>query len=269
MDDRRNCFPARELLDLRMAGVEISEVSSFVERETGKISLDVVSDSWIIFSDGFRRGFLHQFTERVFDLFTSSLLLLIMSPVLIITALAIWIESGGREPIFYGQPRVGFKGKVFNLLKFRSMNVNAEADGKAKWASSKDPRVTFTGAIIRRFRIDELPQIINILRGEMSFVGPRPERPQFVDMLAEQIPYYRERHSVKPGLAGWAQIAYPYGASIDDARQKLQYDLYYIKNHSLIFDLLILLQTLDVVVWGRGSRMESYAHEGAEGSTSA
>lgn len=259
MDNRRDCFPSRDLLDCRLAGFEITNVTSFVEREAGKVSLEVISDGWIIFSDGFRRGPIHMVSERIFDIFASLILLLVMSPVLLITSALLWVESFGREPIFYRQERVGYKGRKFDLLKFRSMRVDAEEDGTARWAVSDDPRVTLIGGFIRRFRIDELPQIINILRGDMSFVGPRPERPQFVDMLSEQIPYYNERHSVKPGLAGWAQLAYPYGSSIDDARQKLQYDLYYIKNHSVILDLFILLQTLDVVVWGRGSRMEAHA----------
>ncbi|MDP6435924.1 MAG: TIGR03013 family PEP-CTERM/XrtA system glycosyltransferase [Gammaproteobacteria bacterium] len=263
MDNRRDCFPSRELLDCRLAGFEITNVTSFVEREAGKVSLEVISDGWIIFSDGFRRGPIHIVSERIFDIFTSLLLLLVMSPVMVLTAIALWLESFGREPVLYRQQRVGYKGRSFHLLKFRSMHVDAEVDGAARWASSDDPRVTFIGNIIRRFRIDELPQIINILRGDMSFVGPRPERPEFVEMLIEQIPYYNERHSVKPGLAGWAQLAYPYGASIDDARNKLQYDLYYIKNHSVILDLFILLQTLDVVIWGRGSRMEAHAGQTA------
>ncbi|MBS93016.1 MAG: UDP-phosphate galactose phosphotransferase [Chromatiales bacterium] len=261
MDNRRDCFPSRELLDCRLTGFEITNVTSFVEREAGKVSLEVISDGWIIFSDGFRRGPIHIVLERIFDIFASLLLLVVISPIMVVSAIILWLESFGREPIFYRQERVGYKGGCFDLLKFRSMRVNAEADGTARWAASDDPRVTPIGGIIRRFRIDELPQIINILRGDMSFVGPRPERPQFVEMLCEQIPYYNERHSVKPGLAGWAQLAYSYGASIDDARHKLQYDLYYIKNHSVILDLFILLQTLDVVVWGRGSRMETHASQ--------
>jgi len=263
MDNRRDSFPSRELLDCRLAGFEISNVTSFVEREAGKVSLEVISDSWIIFSDGFRRGPVHVISERVFDVAASLLLLLITSPIMVFTAACLWLESFGREPVFYRQQRVGYKGEPFDLLKFRSMKIDAEADGTARWATSNDPRTTLIGNVIRRFRIDELPQVINILRGDMSFVGPRPERPEFVELLCEQIPYYNERHSIKPGLAGWAQLAYPYGASIEDARQKLQYDLYYIKNHGVVLDLFILLQTLDVVVWGRGSRMEAQAHRAA------
>jgi sugar transferase (PEP-CTERM system associated) len=261
MDNRRDCFPSYQLLDCRLAGFEITNVMSFVEREAGKVSLEVISDGWIIFSDGFRRGPVHMISERIFDIVISLLLLLVMSPVIFITVAVIWLESFGREPIFYRQTRVGYKGRHFSLLKFRSMHIDAEEDGIERWAAADDPRVTTIGNIIRRFRIDELPQVINILRGDMSFIGPRPERPQFVEMFREQIPYYDARHSVKPGLAGWAQLAYPYGASIDDARRKLQYDLYYIKNHSVILDLFILLQTLDVVIWGRGSRMEMYADQ--------
>jgi len=176
------------------------------------------------------------------------------SPLMLLTALAIKLEEGWRAPVFYRQERVGFAGRTFELLKFRSMRVDAESGGRAQWACRNDPRVTRVGSIIRKLRIDELPQIINVLRGEMGFVGPRPERPQFVEQLAQLIPYYVERHSVKPGITGWAQLCYQYGSSEQDALEKLQYDLYYIKNNSLLFDLAILLQTAEVVMMGKGAR---------------
>jgi lipopolysaccharide/colanic/teichoic acid biosynthesis glycosyltransferase len=190
----------------------------------------------------------------MFDLAASFGLLLLASPLMLLTALAIKIEDGFSAPVFYGQDRVGFAGKIFRVLKFRSMRVDAERDGKAQWATTNDNRVTMLGKYLRKLRIDELPQLLNVLRGEMSFVGPRPERPQFVDKLAETIPYYRERHSVKPGITGWAQLCYPYGASEQDAVEKLQYDLFYVKNHDLVFDMLILLQTVEVILLGKGAR---------------
>ncbi len=254
MDDRRRSFPLKELLECRLAGIVISEQVTFLERETGKVHLELLTPSWIIFGGGFRRNGMRVHSERMFDLAASSGLLLLASPIILLTALAIKIEDGFSAPIFYGQDRVGFAGKIFRVLKFRSMRVDAERDGKAQWATTNDNRVTVLGKYLRKLRIDELPQLINVLRGEMSFVGPRPERPQFVDKLAETIPYYRERHSVKPGITGWAQLCYPYGASEQDAVEKLQYDLFYVKNHDLVFDILILLQTVEVILLGKGAR---------------
>lgn len=254
MDDRRRSFPLKEMIECRLAGILISEQVTFLERETGKVHLELLTPSWIIFGGGFRRDGLRVHSERAFDLVASFGLLLIASPIMLLTALAIKLEEGFSAPVFYGQDRVGFGGKVFRVLKFRSMRVDAERDGKAQWATTNDSRVTFIGKYLRKLRIDELPQLMNVFRGEMSFVGPRPERPEFVDKLAETIPYYRERHSVKPGITGWAQLCYSYGASEQDAVEKLQYDLFYVKNHDLVFDILILLQTVEVILLGKGAR---------------
>jgi exopolysaccharide biosynthesis polyprenyl glycosylphosphotransferase len=209
--------------------------------------------SWLIYSEGINsRGIVRLFT-RVMDLMAASLLLLVTAPLMVLAALAIWVESGFRGSVFYAQTRVGLEGRHFTLYKFRSMCEDAEANG-AQWAEEDDPRVTRVGRFIRTTRIDELPQLLNVLAGSMSFVGPRPERPEFVDRLSEKIPYFRERHCVKPGITGWAQLCYAYGASEQDALEKLQYDLYYVKNKSVMFDLVILLQTAEVVLWRKGSR---------------
>jgi sugar transferase (PEP-CTERM system associated) len=253
MDDRRRNFPLKELLDCRLAGIVISEQVTFLERETGKVHLEVLNPSWMIFGPGFRRDGFRVQSERVFDLLASLTLLLIASPIMLLTIIAIKVTEGIRAPIFYGQNRVGFDGKIFRVLKFRSMRVDAERNG-AQWATANDSRVTLIGGFLRKTRIDELPQLLNVLRGDMSFVGPRPERPEFVEKLSETIPYYRERHSVKPGITGWAQLCYPYGASEQDAVEKLQYDLFYVKNHDLVFDILILLQTVEVIILGKGAR---------------
>jgi sugar transferase (PEP-CTERM system associated) len=245
MDDRRRQFPMVQLLECRLDGVEIVDLVTFLERETGKVRLDILNPSWMIFSEGFRRGF---------DILASLLLLIATSPVMLLTAAAIKVTEGWRAAIFYRQVRVGQYGRPFRLLKFRSMCEDAERDGQAQWAQKNDSRVTPVGSFIRLTRIDELPQILNVLRGEMSFVGPRPERPEFVEQLNERIPYYRERHSIKPGITGWAQLCYPYGSSEQDAMEKLQYDLFYVKNHSLLFYIAILVQTVEVIVWGKGAR---------------
>ena len=254
MDERRNSLPIRELLDCRLAGIDVTDLVSFLERETGRVRIDVLYPSWLIFGEGFKRGSFRLQSARAFDLLAASALLLLSCPSLLATALAIKLEDGWRAPLFYRQERVGFGGRVFKLLKFRSMHVNAEAAGQAVWAQKNDSRVTRVGAVIRKLRIDELPQILNVLKGEMGLVGPRPERPQFVQQLAEKIPYYVERLSVKPGITGWAQLCYPYGASEQDALEKLQYDLYYIKNGNLLFDIAILVQTAEVVLMGKGAR---------------
>ena len=257
MDNRRESFPTRDLLDCRMAGLKVSESATFLEREGGKIDVGVLQPSWLIFGNGFRQGTLDRIVKRTFDVSASLVLLMVTLPIWTMAAAAIYIESKGKGSVFLRQSRVGLHGQLFSMLKLRSMILEAESDGRARWASAADPRITRVGAIIRRFRIDELPQIVNILKGEMSFVGPRPERPQFVETLRHQIPFYQERHCIKPGLAGWAQLCYPYASSIDDARQKLYYDLFYVKNHGPIFDLLILVQTLEVVIWGRSRSVES------------
>jgi len=254
MEDRRRGFPILGLLECRLAGIEVTELLTFLERETGRVRIDVLNPSWMIFGDGFRRDPLRLFSSRSLDLVASVILVVLSLPVMLLTMLAIKLEDGWRAPIFYGQARVGLGGQTFNVLKFRSMRTDAERDGQAQWAQKSDPRVTRVGAIIRKLRIDELPQILNVLTGHMSFVGPRPERPQFVAELAQKIPYYVQRHCVKPGITGWAQLCYPYGSSEQDALEKLQYDLYYIKNNTLLFDLAILVQTAEVVFMGKGAR---------------
>jgi sugar transferase (PEP-CTERM system associated) len=206
----------------------------------------------MIFGGGFRRDYVSSLVKRVFDLLASLILLFVCWPIMAVAALCIYLESGA--PVLFRQERVGKDGHAFGLLKFRSMRNNAEADGIPQWAGANDDRVTRAGRVMRKLRIDELPQLFNVIRGEMSFVGPRPERPFFVDQLSQQIPYYALRHSVRPGITGWAQVRYPYGATVDDAVEKLQYDLYYVKNHSLFLDLMILLSTVEVVLWGKGAR---------------
>jgi len=253
MDDRRRGFPIRELLDCRLAGVDVTELLTFLERETGRVRLDVLNPSWMIFGQGFRRDPVRLFSSRMLDLSASLLVLTLSLPAMLLTVLAIKLEDGLTAPALYSQRRVGLGGREFNVLKFRSMRQDAELNG-AQWAQHSDPRVTRVGAVIRKLRIDELPQILNVLRGHMSFIGPRPERPEFVAELAEKIPYYVQRHYVKPGITGWAQLCYPYGSSEQDALEKLQYDLYYIKNNTLLFDLAILVQTAEVVLLGKGAR---------------
>jgi sugar transferase (PEP-CTERM system associated) len=254
MDDRRRHFPLRELLECRLAGVDVTELLTFLERETGRVRLDVLNPSWLIFGLGFRRDPLRLFSSRTLDVVASVLILTASLPIILVSAIAILIEDGWRAPVFYRQARVGRGGRSFELLKFRSMQRDAETDGQARWAEKDDPRITRVGGVMRKLRVDELPQLLNVLRGHMSLVGPRPERPHFVTELAQKIPYYVERHCVKPGITGWAQLCYPYGSSEQDAIEKLQYDLYYIKNNSLLFDLSILLQTVEVVFMGKGAR---------------
>ncbi len=252
--DKTKGFPLEELLDCKLSGIAVTEVHDFIEREAGKIETRSLNPSWLVFSDGFEHSVSRDYIERFFDIGASAILLLFSWPFMLLTVLAIKLEDGIRAPIIYGQERVGYKGRDFKVYKFRSMSVDAEKDGNAVWAQKNDSRVTKVGNFIRNARIDELPQIFNVLRGEMSFVGPRPERPQFVEQLKETIPYFDERHRVKPGITGWAQLCYPYGASDEDAEQKLQYDLYYIKNRSLLLDLVILVQTVEVILIGKGVR---------------
>lgn len=252
LEERRNSLPLKDLLRIKTAGVHVNEFSSFLERETGRVDLDTVNPSWLIFSDGFSSGrMLSSAAKRAFDIAASALLLVLTAPVIVLFALLVKLDSKG--PAFFRQTRVGLYGQNFDVIKLRSMRTDAEADG-ARWASRNDPRVTRIGSFIRKVRIDELPQAWTVLKGEMSFVGPRPERPEFVSDLEEQLPYYAERHMVKPGITGWAQINYPYGASIEDSRHKLEYDLYYAKNYTPFLDLLIILQTLRVVLWHEGAR---------------
>jgi sugar transferase (PEP-CTERM system associated) len=254
IDDRRNKFPADDLLACRLQGINVIEIVSFIERETGKVRVDMVSPSWLIFSTGFHRNAVRDAVVRLFDIAVSALLLGLLWPFMLLAWLAIKLEDGWHAPVLYTQQRVGYEGRLFDIKKFRSMRINAEQDGKPAWASENDPRITRVGGILRRLRIDETPQLLNVLLGDMSFVGPRPERPQFVEQLGEKIPYYHERHRVKPGITGWAQLCYPYGASERDAKEKLQYDLYYVKHRSVVFDIFILLETAEVVLWGRGVR---------------
>lgn len=254
MDDRRRSFPIDEFLACRVKGIRITEVTSFLERETGKVYLDVMNPSWMIFSEGFSRGSTFAVFERIFDVFASLALIVVTSPVMLLTVLAIKAEEGMGASVLYRQKRVGQYGRIFEVLKFRSMREDAENGGKPVWAAKNDNRVTRVGGFIRKMRIDELPQTLNVLKGDMSFVGPRPERPEFVDQLNASIPYYKERHTIKPGITGWAQLCYPYGSSRQDAVEKLQYDLFYVKNHSPIFYLAVLLQTVEVVLWRKGAR---------------
>lgn len=249
--ERRGRLPVESLLSCRLTGIAVTDYSSFLERETGKVDLDTMSPSWLIFSQGSMRGWAYRALKRLFDLAASIILVVVASPLLLAVPILIRLEGGG--PVFYRQERVGLNGRPFMLTKFRSMRTDAEQNGP-QWAQANDDRVTRIGRIIRKTRIDEIPQIINVLRGDMSFIGPRPERPVFVQELAEKIPYFSERHRVKPGISGWAQLHYPYGASIEDAKQKFQYDLYYIKNYSIFLDLLVLIQTVRVVLWPHGVR---------------
>ncbi len=253
-DERRRSeggqFPLHELLGCKLKGVQITELLTFYERELSKVNVGQLHPSWMLFSDGFKYSKSRDFVKRGFDLTVSLLLLAILWPFMLLTALAVMLESG--FPILYSQTRVGLNGKAFSIYKFRSMRKDAEKGGKAVWASKNDSRITKVGAFIRNTRLDELPQLYNVICGDMSFVGPRPERPEFVSDLNEKIPYYDVRHKVKPGLMGWAQLKYPYGASVEDARNKLQYDLYYTKNHSFLMDLLIMIQTVEVVLLGKG-----------------
>ena len=251
-DRRQGGVPSDELLLCRLYGINVIQLSSFFERQAGQVRLDSLNPSWLIYGEGFRQGFTRTAIKRIFDIVASVSLLIVALPVMILTALAILITMG--RPIFYCQQRVGAGGRPFRICKFRSMRNDAEVDGKPQWAQSDDDRVTPLGRVIRKVRIDELPQIFNVLRGEMSFVGPRPERPEFVEHLDQEIPFYGSRHSIKPGITGWAQVRYVYGASFEDAREKLQYDLYYVKNHTLFLDLMILFDTFQVVLFGKGAR---------------
>jgi sugar transferase (PEP-CTERM system associated) len=253
MDDGRWGIPFNAFLECRLAGVQVTELTAFLERETGKVRVDLAHPSWTMFAGGFRQNSLQSRLERMFDICASLALLALTWPVMLLTVLAIKLEDGVMAPMLYRQVRVGERGQTFGLLKFRSMREDAERDG-ARWAAANDTRVTRVGRIIRKLRIDELPQILNVLSGQMSLVGPRPERPEFVLHLDRTIPFYCERHTIKPGITGWAQLCYPYGSDETDAEEKLQYDLFYVKNRTLLFYLAILLQTVEVVLCGKGAR---------------
>jgi sugar transferase (PEP-CTERM system associated) len=252
IEDRRSSLPTRDLVTLRVRGMRVEEASTLLSGLTGRIPLKSVRPSWFVFSDGFYRSAWTERMKRVLDLAASIVGLVLSSPLMAITALAVRLDSKG--PILYRQTRVGRMGKTFDVLKFRSMKVDAEQNGVAQWATLNDPRTTRLGKYLRKYRLDELPQFFNVIRGEMSFVGPRPERPAFVDELRKSIPYYDERHSVRPGITGWAQVQYKYGASEEDAFHKLEYDLFYLKNMSLAFDLAIILKTIRIVTTGFGGR---------------
>jgi len=252
LDEKRGKLPLRQLMELRLLGIEIEDATSFFERVSGKIAVETMLPSWLIFSEGFKTSSTRRFLKRAADLTHASLLLLLSAPVMALTALLIRLDSPG--PILYRQKRLGMNGQEFDVLKFRSMRQDAERDSGPTWAQTDDPRITRVGRIIRKLRIDELPQLFNVLRGEMSFVGPRPERGHFVRQLEERIPYYGLRMTARPGITGWAQVEYRYGASEEDALEKLKYDLYYIKNSNLLFDLWIVLKTIRVCVVGSGAR---------------
>ena len=253
VSDRRNgAFPARQLLECALGGVRVIDAATFFERETCQIRIDSLQPSYLIYGGGFDQSFFRAASKRLFDLAASATIFVASLPLMLLTMLCIRLEDGG--PVFYEQERVGRDGLPFSVLKFRSMRCDAERDGTPTWAQANDSRITRVGHWIRKLRIDELPQMLNVFRGEMSFVGPRPERAYFVDQLKVQVPYYTIRHSIKPGITGLAQVRYQYGASVDDAVKKLQYDLYYVKNNSLFLDLLILLETVQVVIFGKGSR---------------
>lgn len=249
---RSEHFSIQELLKCKLQGVKVSDTETFFEREMGQVLMDSLQPGWLVFGDGFDQSKLRISIKRAFDLLASVTLLIVTLPIMLLTALCIFIED--RKSIWYRQERVGKDGQSFMILKFRSMRNDAEEKDKPQWACENDPRITRVGRIIRQLRIDELPQILNVLKGEMSFVGPRPERPYFVEQLSVKLPYYHVRHSIKPGITGWAQVRYRYGASIEDAIQKLQYDLFYVKNNSLFLDIIILIDTVRVVIFGKGVR---------------
>ncbi len=249
---RGGSMPMRELLDCKLHGVRVVDIATYFEKTLGQITLESVSAGWLIFGDGFDQGVVRTVIKRIFDIVCATLLILLFFPIMLVTGILILLESGG--PVFYLQERVGLNGRLFSVVKFRSMRTDAEKDGKPRWASPSDGRVTRVGRAIRKLRIDELPQLFSVLGGNMSLVGPRPERPYFVDQLTQELPYYAVRQSVKPGVTGWAQVRYHYGASVEDSAEKLQYDLYYVKNHSLLLDLLVLFETVVVVLTGKGAQ---------------
>jgi sugar transferase (PEP-CTERM system associated) len=249
--ERRGTMPVRQLLHLKFAGVKVEDAHSFYERMTGRIILERLSPSWLILSDGFRKSMLLIVAKRAVDIVLSLVVFVLCLPLFALTAVAILLESG--SPVLFRQERTGLNGKSFEMLKFRSMYRDAEAAGP-QWAATSDHRITRVGRLIRKFRIDELPQVINVLRGEMSVVGPRPERPEFVSTLEEQIPFYGLRHFVRPGITGWAQVKYQYGASVEETKTKLEHDLFYIKHLSIMLDFAVLFETAKVMLSGRGAK---------------
>ncbi|MET0027941.1 MAG: TIGR03013 family XrtA/PEP-CTERM system glycosyltransferase [Candidatus Thiodiazotropha sp.] len=254
VDDRRKKLPNHELLECKIKGIKILDLLTFFEKELSIINIDLLYPSWMLYADGYNQRPLNRTIKKSFDMTVGIIIFLFAAPLMLLVTLASVIESRGRDPILYSQVRVGKNGKLFKVYKFRSMRTDAEADGVARWATKNDSRITRLGGFLRKTRLDELPQIYNILNGDMSLVGPRPERPEFVMQLSNDIPYYPQRHWVKPGLTGWAQMLYPYGASEEDAKRKLEYDLYYVKNASTMLDFVILLQTIEVVLLGKGAQ---------------
>jgi len=252
LDEKRGVFPYRELLDCKIRGINIIDGESFYERITGKLLIEKINPSWLIFSDGFVKPGILRFVKRFMGLFMSAVMLIVFSPLILLVAVAIRLDSRGSA--FFSQERVGEDGKIFMIYKFRSMYAEAEKESGPVWAEVDDPRITRVGRIIRKLRFDEIPQLWNVFKGDMSFVGPRPERPFFVEKLKEIVPYYNERLSVKPGVTGWAQIKYAYSSSEEEAFEKLKYDLYYIKNMSIVMDMIIIFHTVKIVLLGRGSR---------------
>ncbi len=253
-DQRRGTLPVEVLFESRLRGVEVTELLDFMERETGQIVVNLMYPSWVIYSNGFQsQNYLRDAIDYSLNAFLASIVFLLVWPVMLFTAVVIYLDDGRRTgvSVFYKQERVGLNGQLFKIIKFRSMRPDAEIDG-AKWASKNDDRVTRIGKFIRKYRVDELPQLINIFKGEMAFIGPRPERPQFVEQLVREVPYYNQRHNVKPGLTGWAQLNYPYGASVEDSMEKLKFDLYYVKHQSFLLDCLILVRTVEVILFGKG-----------------
>ena len=251
-DERRGNLPVDELFACKIRGIEITEILDFIERETGQVAVNLIYPSWVIYSNGFASSnHLRNTLDWVFNASIAFVLLLITWPVMLITAILIKLDEGLKAPVFYFQERVGLDGQAFNIIKFRSMRIDAEKHG-AQMAKKNDDRTTTIGKFIRKYRVDELPQIYNVMRGDMGFVGPRPERPEFVQQLIKHLPYYNERHNVKPGLTGWAQLKYPYGSTQEDSLEKLKYDLYYIKHRSFMLDLLIMIRTVEIVLFGKG-----------------
>ncbi|GFD90327.1 sugar transferase [Tenacibaculum sp. KUL152] len=253
-DQRRGTLPVEVLFDCRLRGIEVTELLDFMERETGQIVVNLMYPSWVIYSNGFQsQNYLRDALDYTINAILAFIIFFFVWPIMLATAIIIYLDDGRRTgvSVFYKQERVGLNGKLFKIIKFRSMRPDAEKDG-AKWASKNDDRVTRIGHFIRKYRVDELPQLLNVFKGEMSFIGPRPERPQFVEQLVREVPYYNQRHNVKPGLAGWAQLNYPYGASVEDSMEKLKFDLYYVKHQSLLLDILILIRTVEVVLFGKG-----------------
>ena len=248
---RGGAMPLRELLDCKLQGIQVVDLASHFEQTLGQIRLDSLYAGWLIFGDGFGQGAVRTIVKRIFDIVCASILIVLALPIMLLAAILIVLEDG--FPLLYRQERVGLNGRLFNVIKFRSMRRDAEKDGKPIWAQAKDARVTRLGHLIRKLRIDELPQLFSVLKGDMSLVGPRPERPFFVDQLTKEIPFYAVRHSVKPGVTGWAQVRYHYGATVEDSAEKLQYDLYYVKNHSLFLDIVVLFETVGVVLTGKGA----------------